>query len=173
MAAVGSLAGIALSWTPSTAPLLAGYNVYRSTSSGGTYVQINTTLLTTASYIDTTIAAGAKLYYKVAAADTWGGTSAQTASVNATRTKNTTGVNPLNPPALTPTPAGNNAGITLSLNSCQYRVRPRRLQHLSRQFLHRRLLPAQLITAHRDDTYVLDNIRLPRFRILLSCQGRR
>ena len=38
---------VSLTWTASTSPNIAGYNVFRSTTSGSGYVQINTGLVTT------------------------------------------------------------------------------------------------------------------------------
>jgi len=47
----------ALSWTASVVPtggsIVAGYNVYRGTVSGGPYAKVNTTLVTGVTYADT------------------------------------------------------------------------------------------------------------------------
>jgi hypothetical protein len=53
-----------LSWDASTSSNISGYNVYRSTTSGGPYSQINTTgLVTGTTYADTTVATGTTYYY--------------------------------------------------------------------------------------------------------------
>lgn len=58
-----------VSWTASTSTV-AGYNVYRATTSGGPYTKLNTSLITTTTYSDSsTIAAGQTYYYVVTAVD--------------------------------------------------------------------------------------------------------
>jgi hypothetical protein len=59
-----------LTWTASTSPNIAGYNVYRSATSGGPYTQLNTVLVTPTSYADESVAAGQTYYYVVTAVDT-------------------------------------------------------------------------------------------------------
>ena len=61
---------VSLTWTASTSPNIAGYNVFRSTTSGSGYVQINTGLVTTPSYTDTNVAEGEAYYYVTTAVDT-------------------------------------------------------------------------------------------------------
>ena len=61
---------VSLTWTASTSPNIAGYNVFRSTASGSGYVQINTGLVTTPSYTDTNVAEGETYYYVTTAVDT-------------------------------------------------------------------------------------------------------
>jgi hypothetical protein len=53
-----------LSWQPSTSGI-AGYNVYRSSVSGGPYTPLNSTLDITASYADSTVLSGQTYYYVV------------------------------------------------------------------------------------------------------------
>jgi hypothetical protein len=65
-------AQIALSWTASQSPDTAGYNIYRSTSSGGQYNRINTTLNTTTSYNDQQVTDGVMYYYVTTAVDNTG-----------------------------------------------------------------------------------------------------
>ncbi len=62
-------AQIALSWTASQSPGTAGYNIYRSTTSGGEYNRINTSLNTTTSYNDQQVADGVMYYYVTTAVD--------------------------------------------------------------------------------------------------------
>jgi Abnormal spindle-like microcephaly-assoc'd, ASPM-SPD-2-Hydin/Protein of unknown function (DUF1573) len=81
--AIGSPAAIALSgtgvalqvqhsvqlgWTGSTSTV-SGYNVYRSTTSGGGYVQVNGSLVTPDSYVDGTVQDGTTYYYVTTAVD--------------------------------------------------------------------------------------------------------
>lgn len=60
-----------LAWGPSIAPDLAGYNLYRDTSAGGSFAtKVNGALLTTTTYADTGYGAnGIVYYYKVTAVD--------------------------------------------------------------------------------------------------------
>lgn len=61
---------IALSWTPSTAVDLRGYNVYRSQSPGGPFVRANADVIDgTAYFADTGLAQLTTYYYKVGAVD--------------------------------------------------------------------------------------------------------
>ena len=53
-----------LNWSPSSSPDITGYNVYRSTISGGPYSKINTGgLVASTTYSDTTVALGTTYYY--------------------------------------------------------------------------------------------------------------
>ena len=61
---------VSLAWTASTSPNIAGYNVYRSTTSGGPYTQLNSSLVTTIPFIDSTVTAGQVYYYVATAVDT-------------------------------------------------------------------------------------------------------
>ena len=80
---------VALAWAASSAPDLAGYNVYRSTSlpvttSGG---QLNgTDLLATPAYVDTAVVNGSTYYYAVVAVDRSDNASPPSATVSATPT---------------------------------------------------------------------------------------
>ena len=60
---------VALSWTASTSSNIVGYNVYRSTTSGGPYTSIQSSVLGT-SYTDATVSSGTTYYYVTAAVDT-------------------------------------------------------------------------------------------------------
>jgi fibronectin type 3 domain-containing protein len=77
---------IALSWSTSTDPdsAVAGYYVYRSTTSGGTYTKVGTVNAT--SFTDSNLLASTTYYYKVAAYDPSNNLSAQSSSVSATTT---------------------------------------------------------------------------------------
>jgi fibronectin type 3 domain-containing protein len=56
---------VALSWTASTSPV-SGYNVYRGTTSNGPYAtKLNSSLVTTVDFTDTTVTDGTTYYYVV------------------------------------------------------------------------------------------------------------
>jgi len=59
---------VSLSWNPSTSAVL-GYNVYRSTSSGGPYSKIDAALDTSTTYTDSTVQSGQTYYYVTTAVD--------------------------------------------------------------------------------------------------------
>lgn len=68
-----SSTSIQLSWTKSSADLLSGYQVYRSTTSGGPYTLIQTTGPTITSYvdIDAALTVGQSYYYVVRSINTY------------------------------------------------------------------------------------------------------
>jgi len=69
--------GVRLTWTPSSAPDLAGYSVYRATASGGSYTKLNPSLLTVSEYQDDALPPNAtSLWYQVTASDLSGNESA-------------------------------------------------------------------------------------------------
>ena len=65
-------AQVALSWTASTSPGVAGYNAYRSTVSGGPYTLLNSSLIATTSYNDVMVQSGYTYYYVTTAVDSQG-----------------------------------------------------------------------------------------------------
>jgi hypothetical protein len=79
---------VSLQWTAETAA--AGYNVLRSTSSSGGFTQLNSSLFTSPSYVDSAVAAGTTYYYQVVAVDGSGNVSspafASATVPNATKT---------------------------------------------------------------------------------------
>ena len=75
---------IDLDWDDNTEPDLDHYNVYRSSTSGGSYTLIGSP--TASFYSDTNVDAGETWWYKVSAVDTGGGESALSAPVSATAT---------------------------------------------------------------------------------------
>src|SRR6185312_5469660 len=85
VSATAGTSGITIAWSASPAADLAGYNVYRSTSPGGTYTKVNTALLTGTSFNDPAAPQGAASYYQVKAVDNSNNESAASATVNATR----------------------------------------------------------------------------------------
>ena len=70
-------------WTASTSTVM-GYNVYSSTVSGGPYTKLTLTPVTTTSYTDTTVQAGATYYYVVTSVDSSGAESSYSSEVSAT-----------------------------------------------------------------------------------------
>jgi hypothetical protein len=65
---------------------LAGYKVYRSNTSGGTYLLLETLSTASLAYDDTTLTAGTTRFYRVSAFDGNSNESAQSSAVNATTT---------------------------------------------------------------------------------------
>ena len=61
---------VILHWDPNTETNLAGYNVYRSLSSGGSFVKKNTSVLTSLGFCDLTVSDGVTYYYQVTALTT-------------------------------------------------------------------------------------------------------
>jgi len=62
---------VALSWTASTSTV-SGYNIYRSTTSGGSYAKVNGSLVSSLSYNDSTVQSGTTYYYVATAVDASG-----------------------------------------------------------------------------------------------------
>ena len=65
-------AQVILSWTASTSPGIAGYNAYRSTTSGGPYAKLNSSLIPTTAYNDLAVQNGYTYYYVTTAVDNQG-----------------------------------------------------------------------------------------------------
>lgn len=59
---------VTLTWNASTTSV-AGYNVYRGTTSGGPYTKLNTVLETATNYIDSTVQASTTYFYVATAVD--------------------------------------------------------------------------------------------------------
>ena len=77
--------GVTLNWGASTSQNVAGYNVYRGTTSGGPYVKLNTTgLITVLTYFDGAVVAGQTYYYVATAVDISSNESAYSAQTTAT-----------------------------------------------------------------------------------------
>jgi hypothetical protein len=75
---------VSLTWTASASPNISGYNVYRSTTNGGPYIQLNSVLIATTSYTDTEVAAGETYYYVTTAVNTSNQQSANSTQAQAT-----------------------------------------------------------------------------------------
>jgi fibronectin type 3 domain-containing protein len=65
---------VALTWNASTSTV-AGYNVYRSTVSGGGYSKLNSSLLAALSYTDANVQSAQTYYYVTTAVDSGGNES--------------------------------------------------------------------------------------------------
>ncbi|MBI2478406.1 MAG: S8 family serine peptidase, partial [Planctomycetia bacterium] len=83
LSAVAGNAQVVLDWADNTESDLAGYNVYRSTTSGGLYTGANTELVNSSSFTNTGVAAGT-YYYIVTALDWSGNESAASNETSAT-----------------------------------------------------------------------------------------
>jgi hypothetical protein len=73
---------VVLSWSASTSGVV-GYNVYRSSQSGGPYTKINSTLESATTYSDMNVQAGQTYYYVTTAMDSVGTESAYSGQVQA------------------------------------------------------------------------------------------
>jgi len=74
---------VSLSWTPSSSSY-SGFNVYRSTASGGPYNRIDTSMVSTTSYTDPNVTTGQTYYYVATEVDTTGMESNYSSEVSAT-----------------------------------------------------------------------------------------
>ncbi len=70
LAATAGDGTVSLDWNNNSESDLAGYNVYRSTTSGSGYAKINISLVTNSDYTDNTVTNGITYYYVVTAVDT-------------------------------------------------------------------------------------------------------
>lgn len=77
---------VSLNWNDNSEGDLAGYNVYRATSSNGTYSKINGSLVTSSSYNDTSVNNGTTYWYRVTAVNDEGLESGNSNTVSATPT---------------------------------------------------------------------------------------
>ena len=73
---------VALTWSASSSTV-SGYNVYRSTVSGGPYTKINTSLVAGLNYTDSTVQSGTTYFYVTTAVDSSGNESVYSNEVSA------------------------------------------------------------------------------------------
>ncbi len=73
---------VTLAWTPS-ASSYGGFNVYRSSVSGGPYTKVDSSVIPTPSYIDSTVLAGQTYYYVATELDSSGNESGYSSEVSA------------------------------------------------------------------------------------------
>ncbi|MGH9735265.1 MAG: putative Ig domain-containing protein, partial [Candidatus Acidiferrales bacterium] len=71
----GTAYSVSVSWTASPSSGVAGYNVYRSTTSGTDYVKINSAVVGSLGYVDGTLQDGTTYYYVITAVDSSGNES--------------------------------------------------------------------------------------------------
>lgn len=69
---------------PAPGQVVAGYNVYRSSVSGGPYTKLNSSLVTALTYTDTAVEAGQTWYYVCSTVDNLGNVSADSSQAAAT-----------------------------------------------------------------------------------------
>lgn len=74
---------VALTWTASTSTV-SGYNVYRSTVSGGPYTKVNSTVIVATTYTDSTVQSGQTYFYVVTSVDGSGMESTYSPEVSVT-----------------------------------------------------------------------------------------
>ena len=84
LVATPASAQVSLDWADNAEPDLAGYNVYRSTSTGGPYTKVNGALVTVSNYTDTGLTNGTTYYYVVRAEDNGTNESGNSSEVSAT-----------------------------------------------------------------------------------------
>jgi hypothetical protein len=88
LAATSGSASVSLNWNDNTESDLAGYNVYRSTTSGSGFAKINSSTVTTSDYNDNAVSGGSIYYYVVRALDNSGNESANSIQASATVASN-------------------------------------------------------------------------------------
>ncbi len=91
VAATAGSGSVAVTWNQNTEQDLAGYNVYRTQTSGSNYIRLNNGLVTTVAYDDATASAGTTYAYAVTAVDTAGNESALSAEASVTTAGDSTG----------------------------------------------------------------------------------
>ena len=74
---------VALTWNASSSSVV-GYNVYRSTVSGSSYIKINPSVVSTLAYTDSTVQSSTTYYYVTTAIDSSGNESVYSNEVSAT-----------------------------------------------------------------------------------------
>jgi len=74
---------VTLTWTASTSAV-SGYNVYRSTVSGGPYTKVNSSLIAATTYTDSTVQASTAYFYVVTSVDSSNVESANSTEVSVT-----------------------------------------------------------------------------------------
>jgi hypothetical protein len=73
---------VALSWTPSSSTY-SGFNVYRGATSGGPYTRVDTTMVSSTSYLDAGVSSGQTYYYVATELDSTGMESSYSSEVSA------------------------------------------------------------------------------------------
>ncbi|MCB9853682.1 MAG: endonuclease [Phycisphaerales bacterium] len=91
LSAVAGDSAVSLSWNANAEPDLSGYNIYRSTTSGGPYAQLNGAVVNTNAYNDTTVVNGTTYFYVVTAVNTGADESSYSDEASGTPNTNTGG----------------------------------------------------------------------------------
>ncbi len=86
LVATAGLQSVSLDWSDNGEGDLAGYDVYRSTTTGGPYTQVNGSLVVTSDYVDTGLSGGTPYFYVVRAVDLSSNDSPDSAEATATPT---------------------------------------------------------------------------------------
>jgi endoglucanase len=111
LAATAGDATVSLDWNDNGEGDLDGYNVYRSTTPGSGYSQLNGSLLSSSDYTDNSVSNGTTYYYVVTAVDTSSNESGNSNEASATPTDTTP---PAAPTGLAATPG--DATVSLDWN---------------------------------------------------------
>ena len=80
--ASGKTHQVTLNWKASSSQV-AGYNLYRSTTTGGNYIKINSSLIRGITYTDNTVEGGTTYYYVARAVDDRGNESVDSKEITA------------------------------------------------------------------------------------------
>jgi fibronectin type 3 domain-containing protein/regulation of enolase protein 1 (concanavalin A-like superfamily) len=107
--ATGTTDAVTLAWSAVADATLKGYNVYRNSTSGGTYTLLTSNPITATSYTDTSATPGLTYYYEVTAVDASSGLSSVPATANAAATAPITGLQSIDIGA---TPSGSTTVVT-------------------------------------------------------------
>ncbi len=83
LVAIGGDDQVSLSWNANSEAHLAGYNLYRTTTSGSGYTQVNSTLITSTAYTDSSASNGTLYHYILTAEGTAGNESLATPEISA------------------------------------------------------------------------------------------
>lgn len=84
LSATGGNLTVDVNWTANSESSLAGYNLYRSTTSGSGFSKVNASLLSSSSYTDNDVAEATTYYYQVSAVDTAGNETLLSSEASAT-----------------------------------------------------------------------------------------
>jgi len=104
---------VSLNWNDNVEGDLAGYNVYRSQTSGGPYTKVNGSLVLVSNYTDTGLTNGVTYYYVVTAVDTSDNESGDSNEASAT----TVDLPPVAPTGLVATPGDTQAELNWNDNT--------------------------------------------------------
>jgi hypothetical protein len=116
--ATNTTGGNLLQWGEATSSGVGGFNISSSTSSAGPYTQLNSSLITSLSYVDSTAATSGTTYYEVTAigASTGDPSLAATASVANANSSGGGGTTPTGSPMTMPVSANTSAGVAVTVD---------------------------------------------------------